>query len=210
MKALLDADNRRAERLLAVHAIASATLKAAIGAPSPVRAEKEKRRRAIKARPPGYKPNRPWLDEWADQERLALDHPTDHHPPPLATPDASQQRGRAVTLSARELQTLLRAAMPPGRTLRTRRAHVRIRNALERFADALAALDDNRMPARLIRAAETLATATDAWLAQARRAELDEEAARNRWAARAGAKRLSITHIPPLPATSVAETFSAR
>jgi hypothetical protein len=206
MKELLAQQNRHAERLLAVHAIASATLKAAILAPSPLRAENEKRRRAIKARPPGHKANRPWLDEWADQERLALDHPSDHHPPPLATPAAAQQQGRAVTLTVRELDTLLRAAVPPGRTVRTRRAHVRVRHAIESFADALAALDGSSLPPRLIRAAEALATATDAWLAQARRAADDEAAARHRWHARA--RPLSIRTVTRTPATSVPDPFT--
>ena len=141
--------NRRSDHLLSVHAVVLAALTAAIAAPSPLRAENVKRRRAAKTRPPGSKPNRT-IHEIRDE--LALEHPADHIPPPRATPEAERAGGRAVTLSVRELHILLRAAMPPGRTLRTRRAHVRLRDAMEHMADELAALQTARIPASLIRA----------------------------------------------------------
>jgi hypothetical protein len=205
MKKLFTVQSRRSERLLAVHAAASATLHKAITAPSPLLALKAKKRATIKARSPGYRSNRPFLAEWMEQERLPLEHPADHHPAAIATPEAAAMFGRHVTLSTRELHILLCAALPAGRTLRTRRAHARIRDAMESFADALGELRGNAIPDSLVEAAQVLATATDAWLAQAARARQAEEMQTARWKARA----VSISSLRRAPETIVPAPFPA-
>ncbi len=195
--------SQRTERLLAVHSVVSTTLRTAVNAPSPERAAKIQKRQAMKARPPGYKANRPWWEE--AEPTLDLAHPSNHVPPPVLTPEAERTDTRCVTLTTRELHILLRAAQPPARIERTRRAHVRMRDAIESFTDELAALDSNRIPDSLIAAAQVLATTTDAWLAQATRANEAEHQARNRWVA-----RCTITAIKRSPDAAVPDLFTPK
>ena len=197
--------NKKSERLIQVHAAVSATLAAQLAAPSPLRSEKVRQRKALAARPPGSKPNRSLVDAVTD--RLQLEHPSDHVPPPLLTEEAERTGAKAITITVRQAHILLRAAVPPGRSQRTRRAHVRLRDAIDLMCDELDALPGRAIPESLILAARLLATATDAWLAQAARANQAEDLAHARGTKRARAKR-AITAVKRPPETSVPAPFT--
>jgi len=164
MRALLRLQTMRTERVLRAHDAAQRALRAATQAPEP----KVKRMRTARG------DNLPWFL----RPQPAL------FPEPVTTYTAGATgAARRVVIGTAELHALLAAAVPPHPEQRVRRAHVRVRDAMRRFAAQLAALSGTPT-SDSIEAAQLLATALDQWIDTARRARAEQEAKEATWRAR--------------------------
>ncbi|MBN9559998.1 MAG: hypothetical protein J0H14_04610 [Alphaproteobacteria bacterium] len=154
----LQQNTRRGERLARVHSAAQAALAASIRDPAERREAARERKRAGELFPPATAA--------------------------VATPAGADPTQRAVTLAAHELHTL-RAALPPIRDGRTRRATAKLLDAISELAEYLHAHRAGADDADLLAAAELVTLRIERWRSRHE-------------AAKAQAQRRAAVSIPPL------------
>jgi len=180
----LQQNTRRGERLERAHAAASAALAASIRDPGEGRAAARERKRAGTLLPPD----------------LAA----------VATPAGADPSQRAVTLAAHELHALLRAALPPARDGRARRATAKLLDAISELAAYLHAHRAGADDADLLAAAELVTLRIERWKAQhqARNERLARVSIRP--VLRSGATPVLALSNPPAPETAHASSPARR